>query len=112
VAPLFELMEAIVSNGINGEEWGRERRGFRRPFLVWRRGAAAGSSVGRGRRRGVARRLGRVLAAASACARGWRRPRVGPRDSESRGEGVPLAAAVGRAGEGRRGGRKWGLMGP
>jgi hypothetical protein len=48
--------------------------------------AATRSSVERVHRRGLGA-VGRVLAAASACARGWRRPRVGPRDWESEGGG-------------------------
>jgi hypothetical protein len=83
-APLLELMAAAVSNGINGEEWGK---GFGRGqrFLVGVEGA--GSRVGAGQPWRAARRWLHARAHAQAVpgGGGW---------------------------EGRGGGRGWGLMGP
>jgi hypothetical protein len=92
VAPLLGLMASAVSNGINGEEWGKgERRG--RQFLVGVEGAGSrvgavehGAAVASGAKRMAWRRLH-----ALACAQ---------------------AVPGGGGWEGRGGGRGWGLMGP
>jgi hypothetical protein len=91
-APLLGLMAATVSNGINGEEWGKgERRGQQFPVGV----KVAGSRVGA---------VGRGAAMASGAERAARQ-RL---HAWARVHAVPS----GDDWEGRGGGREWGLMGP